>query len=87
MAYISEVHHLSPATQKGQLMGFWNLSHDLPKSHALTLFILMNFPIHSDKICLGLPIVYLKRSQVEFSILSGISVLKGCFSFGKQCRL
>ena len=26
----------------------------------------MDFPIHSDTICLGLPVVYFKRSQVEF---------------------
>ena len=26
----------------------------------------MDFPIHIDTICMGLPIVYLKGSQVEF---------------------
>ena len=34
----------------------------------------MDFPIHIDTISIGLPIVYFKRSQVEFSKLSGISV-------------
>ena len=32
---------------------------------SLTLYILMDFPIHIDTIGMGLPIVYLKGSQVE----------------------
>ena len=35
----------------------------------LTLCILMDFPINSDTICMGLPIEYFKGSQVEFSKL------------------
>ena len=35
----------------------------------LTLSILMVFPIHIDTKTMGLPIVYLKGSQVEFSEL------------------
>ena len=34
---------------------------------ALTLRILMDFPIHIDTISMGLSIVYFKGSQVEFS--------------------
>ena len=35
-------------------------------AYALFLCILMGLPIHIDTICLGLPIVYFKRSQIEF---------------------
>ena len=35
----------------------------------LTLCILMDGPIHIDTITLGLPIVYFKGSQVQFSKL------------------
>ena len=34
---------------------------------ALTLCIMMDFPIHIDTISIGLSIVYFKGSQVEFS--------------------
>ena len=37
------------------------------KITSLTLRILMDFPIHIDTISMGLPIVYFKGSQVEFS--------------------
>ena len=54
-------------------------------SHSLTLYILMDFPIHMDTISMGLPIVYFKGSQVEFSEIC-ISVPVGCFQLSKQCR-
>ena len=34
---------------------------------ALTVSILVDFPIHIDKINMGLPIVFFKGSQVKFS--------------------
>ena len=36
--------------------------------HALTLCIMMYYPIHIDTISMGLPIVYFKGSLVEFSL-------------------
>ena len=51
---------------------------------ALTLCILIDFPIHIDKISMGLTIVYLKGSQVEFSKLWCIYVPDGSFIFRKQ---
>ena len=46
-----------------QISGYVNMWH---KCTSLTLCILMDFPIHIATICLRLPIVYFKRSQVEF---------------------
>ena len=43
----------------------------------------MDFPIIIDGICMGLPIVYFKVSQVEFSKLWYISVSKGCLNLSK----
>ena len=40
----------------------------------LFLCIQMDFPIHIDTISVGLPIVYFKASQVDFSKLRSISV-------------
>ena len=34
----------------------------------------MDFPIHIDTISMGLPIVYFKGSQVEFSLLCFLSL-------------
>ena len=48
--------------------------------------ILMDFPIPIDTLSMGLPIVYFKGSQVEFSKLLCISVPEGCFNYSKQCR-
>ena len=45
------------------LQKYNNLHH----VHTLTLCILMDFPIHFDTISMGVPIVYFKRSHVEFS--------------------
>ena len=39
----------------------------------------MDFHIHIDTISMGLPIVYLRGSPVEFSKLC-VSVTKGCFN-------
>ena len=33
---------------------------DLPHLYSITLCILMDFPIHIDTVCMGLPIVYFK---------------------------
>ena len=41
----------------------------------LTLCILMYFTLHINTISMGLPIVYAKGSQIEFSKLWRISVL------------
>ena len=46
-----------------------NLSLILIPHHSLTCCILMDFPIHIDTISMGLPIVYLKGSQVDCSKL------------------
>ena len=35
--------------------------------HAFTLFILMDFPMHTDIINMGQPIMYCKGSKVEFN--------------------
>ena len=43
---------------------------------ALTLRILIDFPIHIDTICMGLPIVYFKGSQVEFLMYDVFCSLK-----------
>ena len=52
----------------------------------LTLFILMAFPMHVDRISLELPILYFKGSHVEIFKLCCISVMKICFYLYKQCR-
>ena len=40
----------------------------------------MDFPIHIDTTCMGLPIVHFKGRQVEFSELWCIYVPKDCFN-------
>ena len=49
---------------------------------------ILDFPIHIDTISMGLPIVYFKGSQVDFSKLHVwcIFVPEGCFNLSKQCR-
>ena len=42
---------------------------------SITLCILMDFPIHIVTICMGLPIVYFKGVQVEFSKLIIIMII------------
>ena len=42
------------------------LSEKLDVRNHLTLCILMDFPIYIDTISMGLPIVYLKGTQVDF---------------------
>ena len=47
----------------------------------------MDFPIHIETMSMGLPIVYFKESQLNFSKLSGyISVTEVCLNLSKQCR-
>ena len=53
------------------IIGFQKITHgiEILKFHILTLCILMDLPIHIDTISMGLPIVFFKGSQVEFSKL------------------
>ena len=51
---------------------------------SLTLCFLLDFLISIDTICMGLPTVYFKGSQVEFSELCCISAPEGCFNISKQ---
>ena len=46
----------------------------------------MDFPIHVDTVSMGLPIMFLKGSQVEFSKLCCFSetVPEGCFNLRKR---
>ena len=54
-------------------------------NNSLALSILMDFPIHIDPIIMGLPLMYLKRSQVE--VLNYVfTVPEGCFNLSKKCR-
>ena len=57
-------------------LGLW-LAAASGKS-SLTLFILMDFPMHVDRISMELPILYFKGSRVEVSKLLCISVEKIC---------
>ena len=52
----------------------------------LAFCIRTDFPILIDTISVGLPIVYFKGSQVEFSKLWCFSVPDGCLNLRKQCR-
>ena len=52
----------------------------------LTLFILMDFCMHVDKISMELPILHFKGSQVDFSMWWCISVRRFFFHLCKQCR-
>ena len=52
----------------------------------LTLFILMDYPIHIDTISMELSILYFKGSHVKISIKCCMSVPEDCFYLGKQCR-
>ena len=54
-------------------------------SRVVPICILMEFSIHIDTIKMGLPILYLKGSQVEVSVVLCISITDGCFSPRKQC--
>ena len=58
-----------------------NINHYMssmcPCPTMLTHYI-MDYPMHNDTISMGLPIVYFKGSQVEFSKLWFISVLEAC---------
>ena len=53
---------------------------------SFTLCIVMDFPIDTNTISMGLPVMCYKGSQVEFSKLWCISVPEGCFNLSKQCR-
>ena len=65
-------------------------SFSITKEHlhrmSLTLCILMDTPIYIDTVSMGMPIVYLMGSNVDFSKLWCIYVLEGCFNGIKQCR-
>ena len=62
------------------------MGNKIRKKASLTLCILMVFPVHIDTISMGVPIVYLKGSKLEFSklSLSSISVSEGRFHLIKQ---
>ena len=47
---------------------------------------MMDFPIHIDTISMGLPIVYFKGSQVEFSILWCIFVPEDHFNLASSAE-
>ena len=47
----------------------------------------MDFPIQFDTISMGLPIVYFKGSQLEFSKLLDISVPEDCLILAKSAIL
>ena len=59
----------------------------IDKQTRLPLFILMDFPMHVDRISMELSILYFKGSKAEISNLGCISVVKICFYLGNQCRL
>ena len=46
----------------------------------------MDFPIHSDTISMGLPIMYLKGSPIEIAKLCCTSVPDGYFNLSKQSK-
>ena len=48
----------------------------------LTLYILMDFPIHADSLSIGLPILHFKGSKLEFSVL--FRSVNVCFNLRKQ---
>ena len=51
---------------------------------SLTLCVLMDFPIQIDTISMGLPIMYFKGSQIEFSKLECFSVPECCFNLANS---
>ena len=51
------------------LTSLFIITHEVMKVLLTSSCILMDFPIHIDTISMGLPIVHLKGSEVEFSQL------------------
>ena len=67
-------------------MGLFSVFFGIKLLFFLTLYLLMDLPIHIDILSMGQPIVYVKGSQVGFSKLGLISVPEGCFNLSKLCR-
>ena len=70
-----------PSIQKGTQCAYYSMC-----AYHIKYVTLVDFPIHIDTIGIGLPIVYFKGSQVEFSNFSCISLPEDCFNLRKQCR-
>ena len=84
MSHLSGVFDLNSSGIFSKLSGFIsetkNMNVRKAKDILITLCILMVFPIHTDTISMGLPIVHFRGSLVEFSKVWCISVPEGCFN-------
>ena len=67
----------------GKLLESWvNFINIIDNGSFLTLYILMDFPIHTDTLSIGLPILHFKGSKLEFSVV--FRSVNVCFNISQQ---